>query len=285
MTDVRAFEAFCAEHGYWPLPAIPGVVSAFLTYEADAGRATSTIARRLSAIRAVHQLEGWSDPTADQGVHAVMQSIRRRPCMSVQPKVSATAEILTALILETPDTLTGKRDRALLALGFAGAMRRSELVALDVADLIEHPDGLRVRIQGSKTDQAGRDAEITIPHGRFIKPVALIRAWLEAAEIEEGALFRPMTKAGRLWVPEQFTPRLTTQGVALIIKRYVTAAGLDPKAFGAHSLRSGYITSAAERGAALDRIMDQSRHRDPKTVLSYIRRARASKDHSGSGFL
>ena len=285
-TDARAFEAYCAERGFWPMPATPEVVAAFLAHEASKGMATSSIARRLAAIRAAHKLEGMEDPTAHEGVHAVMQGIRRRKDQVVVRKKAATAEIMTALILKTPtDTLVGRRDRALLALGFAGAFRRSELVALDVADLTEHPDGLRVRISRSKTDQEGEGAEIAIPHGRYIQPVRLVREWLDAAGIKEGPVFRPITKGGRILTSYGLVHRLTTAGLAKILKGYFKAAGLDETEFGAHSLRSGYITSAAERGADLARIMDQSRHKDPKTVLGYIRRANAFKDHSGSGFL
>lgn len=203
-------------------------------------------------------------------------------------KAAATAEILAALLMRTPDTLTGKRDRALLALGFAGAFRRSELVALDVADLVEDPEGLRVRVRRSKTDQEGRGLEKAIPHGRFIRPAALVREWLDAAGIVEGPVFRPVSRSGNVRSPNPGTakpPRLTTQTVADIIKRYCTAAGLDASTFGADSLRAGYITTAAERGADLARIMDQSGHRDPRTVVGYIRRANAFKGHSGSGFL
>jgi len=137
-------------------------------------------------------------------------------------------------------------------------------------------------VRRSKTDQEGRGQEKAIPHGRFIRPVALVREWLKAAEISEGPVFRPVSRAGRV---RASGARLTTQAVADVLKRYAAAAGLDASTFGAHSLRAGYITTAAERGADLARIMDQSGHRDPRTVVGYIRRANAFKDHSGSGFL
>nr|WP_281408314.1 site-specific integrase [Methylobacterium sp. WL6] len=213
---------------------------------------------------------------------------------------ATTADIMAAILMRTPDTLTRKCNRALLALGFAGAFRRSELVALDVADLRDDAEGLRVLVRRSKVDQEGQGFEKAIPHGRFIRPVALVCEWLDAAGITDGPLFRPVSRSGNVRkakldlgregsaeevgteLPE---PRLTTQAVADIMKRYTTAAGLDASTFGAHSLRAGYITSAAERGADLARIMDQSGHRDPCTVVGYIRRANAFKGHSGSGFL
>ncbi|MCJ2115706.1 tyrosine-type recombinase/integrase [Methylobacterium sp. J-001] len=337
-SDARVFQKWCGRYGFRAIPATPQAVAAFIVSEAESGRAASTLGRRLAAIRYAHKLAGEPDPTDDEGVRAAIQGARRKVGVAPTQKAAATADVLAALLMRTPNTLTGKRDRALLALGFAGAFRRSELVALDVGDLIEDPEGLRVRVRRSKTDQEGRGLEKAIPHGRFIRPVALVREWLDAAGIVSGPVFRPVSRSGRVRksaqgsseMPPEFyghvvkpcggkaklnlgrqgqegvssthpaeggefphplrqsdvkPPRLTTQAVADIIKRYCTAAGLDASTFGAHSLRAGYITTAAERGADLARIMDQSGHRDPRTVVGYIRRANAFKGHSGSGFL
>lgn len=297
--DAVVFQAWCARYGFRSLPASPEAVAGFLVAEAEAGRSASTVGRRCAAIRYAHKLAGKPDPTDDEAVRSTMKGIRRRVGVAPKRKAAATAEILAAALMRIPDTLAGKRDRALLALGFAGAFRRSELVALDVADLSEHADGLRVRVRRSKTDQEGAGIEKAIPHGRFIRPVALVREWLDAAGISEGPVFRPVSRSGRVRghirretsddvgtsrVPSS-PPRLTTQAVADIIKRHLEAAGLDPALFGAHSLRAGFITTAAERGADLARIMDVSGHRDPRTVVGYIRRANAFKDHAGGGFL
>lgn len=279
--DARVFEVWCLKFGFRPLPASPEAVAAFIVSEAEEGRAASTLGRRMAAIRYAHKLASLPDPTDDEGVRAAMKGARRKVGVAPTQKAAATADILAAMLMRTPDTLTGKRDRALLALGFAGAFRRSELVALDVADLIEDPEGLRVMVRRSKVDQEGRGLEKAIPHGRFIRPVALVRDWLAAAGITEGPVFRPVSRSGKVRGAE----RLTTRSVADILKGYATAAGLDASTFGAHSLRAGFITSAAERGADLARIMDQSGHRDPRTVVGYIRRANAFKGHSGSGFL
>lgn len=287
-SDARVFQDWCAQYGFRSLPASPEAVAGFLVHEAEAGRSTSTIGRRLAAIRYAHKLAKAPDPTDDEDVRATMKGIRRRVGVAPTQKAAATADILAALLTRTPDTLTGKRDRALLALGFAGAFRRSELVALDVEDLREDPEGLRVTVRRGKTDQEGKGFEKAIPTGRFIQPVRLVREWLDAAGIVSGPVFRPVSRSGRVRASRQvgdLLPRLTTQAVANIIKRYTAAAGLDASTFGAHSLRAGYITTAAERGADLARIMDQSGHRDPRTVVGYIRRANAFKGHSGSGFL
>lgn len=299
-SDARVFEAWCAGYGFRSLPASPVAVAGFLTHEAEAGRAASTIGRRCAAISYAHKLKGLPDPTDNEDVRATMRGVRRTVGVAPTQKAAATVDVLTAMLMHVPNTLTGKRDKALLALGFAGAFRRSELVALDVADLREDRDGLRVIVRRSKTDQEGQGFEKAIPHGRFIRPVALVRDWLDAAGITEGPVFRPVSRSGRVRAVANLAtpadvdlgvaksaspPRLTTQAVADIMKQYVAAAGLDASTFGAHSLRAGYITTAAERGADLARIMDQSGHRDPRTVMGYIRRANAFKDHSGSGFL
>ncbi len=257
-SDARAFEAWCRGYGFRSLPASPEAVAAFLVAEAEAGRSTSTIGRRCAAISYAHKLAKVVDPTDDEAVRAAMKGIRRRVGVAPSRKAAATAEIVAAMLMRIPDTLAGKRDRALLALGFAGAFRRSELVALDVADLSEDPDGLRVTVRRSKTDQEGAGIEKAIPHGRFIRPVALLRDWLDAAGISEGPLFRPVSRSGRVRaardaggsdnVANFSGPRLTTQAVADIIKRHAGAADLDPDLFGAHSLRAGFITTAAERG-------------------------------------
>jgi site-specific recombinase XerD len=323
--DALLFEAWCRQYGFRSLPASPDAVAGFLVHEAEAGKAASTIGRRCAAIRYAHKLAGLPDPTDNEAVRSAMRGIRRTVGTAPTQKAAATADVITAMLMHAPPTLTGVRDRALLALGFAGAFRRSELAALDVEDLREDKDGLRVRVRRSKTDQEGRGFEKAIPTGRFIKPVALVREWLDASGITEGPVFRPISRSGRVrgLLKSEDTPsrrdqgnpdtsdrllrnvqvgkavsggdgsrhgganlhRLTDRTIAELVKRYANAAGLDASTFGAHSLRAGYITTAAERGADLARIMDQSGHRDPRTVVGYIRRANAFKDHSGSGFL
>lgn len=282
--DAALFEAWCVRFGFRPIPASPEAVAGFLVHEAEAGRAASTIGRRCAAIRYAHKLAGQPDPTNNEAVHAAVKGIRRWVGTAPNQKAAATAEVLAAMLMRIPATLTGTRDRALLALGFSGAFRRSELVGLDVEDIREDKDGIRILVRRSKTDQEGRGMEKAIPHGRFIRPVLLLREWLEAAGIAEG----PVLPSGRVRSGRQVShlpPRLTTHALADIIKKYASAAGLDASVFGAHSLRAGYITTAAERDADFARILDQSGHRDPKTVMGYIRRANDFKDHSGSGFL
>jgi site-specific recombinase XerD len=279
-SDWRDFAAWAALRGATALPAHAGMVAAYLSHLASTGRKASTIGRRAAAIAYRHKLAGYEPPTSQEGVRAVLRGIRRTLGAAREGKAPATADILTAMLALCPATLVGYRDRALLALGFAGAFRRSELVALEVADLSEVPDGLRVRIRRSKTDQEGEGAEIAIPRGYRLRPVEAVQTWLDSAGITEGPVFRPVAKGGRL----QDAP-LTPHSAAQIVKRYAERAGLDPTAYAGHSLRSGFLTSAAEAGASVFKMTEVSRHKSVDVLRGYVRRADLFREHAGAAFL
>jgi integrase len=172
-------------------------------------------------------------------------------------------------------TLLGARDAALLALGFAGAFRRSELVALKLEDLTEVPNGVRVTIRQSKTDQEGQGQEVAIMRGVKLCPIEAVQRWLQMAGITEGYVFRVVLR-GRAPLP---------QAGSLRVKRAIRKVGLDPAGFSGHSLRAGFCTSAAEQGAPLFKIMDVTRHKSVDVLRGYIRRADSFKDHAGAAFL
>jgi site-specific recombinase XerD len=278
--DYQAFVDWCAAHGLCPMPATTETVILFIIAQADDGLAASSIGRRLAGIAYSHRLGRYANPCTGDELKEVLAGIRRTIGTAPKRKAAATADILAAMLKLCPPTLAGHRDRALLALGFAGAFRRSELVALKVADLIEVPDGLRVRIRRSKTDQDGAGAEIAIPRGYRLRPVEAVQTWLAAAALTEGPLFRPVMKGGRIQ-PEQ----LSGFSVAQIVKRYAERAGLDPAAYAGHSLRAGLITSAAEAGAAIHKIQEISRHKSVQVLSAYVRSADLFKEHAGAAFL
>src|SRR5215210_4337433 len=281
-SDALIFDLWCREHGKaGSIPASPATVAAFLVAEAERSVKASTIGRRAAAIRYAHKLAGQPDPTESEDVRSAMRGVRRTIGVAQRQKALATAEVLAAMLSHTPATLIGARDRAILALGFSGAFRRSELVALDVEDLADAPEGLRVTIRKSKTDQEGRGQEIAIPHGRHVKPVAAVKDWIAAAGITSGPLFRPVSRSGTVRGAE----RLTDRSIADIVKRYATAAGLKAEDFSGHSLRAGFVTTAAERDVELTRIMDVTRHKDVRTVTGYVRCANLFKGHAGASFL
>jgi site-specific recombinase XerD len=268
--DLRDFEDFCRDAGAAPLPASPENVALYLANLAEAGAKASTIQRRLSAISQAHQLAGHvPSPTQDWMVRATMSGIRRTIGTAPAKKAAAvTAELRRLVDVSPEDTLAGCRDRAVLLLGFAGAFRRSELVSLNVEDLAETADGLRLQLRRSKTDQDAAGTEKGIPFGAHPEtcPVRAVRAWMTAASIDQGPLFRPVNRH------DQLQPgRLTDQSVALIVKRAAHRAGLDAARYAGHSLRSGLATSAADGGAPERAIARQTGHRSLEVLRGYIR--------------
>jgi site-specific recombinase XerD len=279
-SDFAIFTAWCLARGLAPLPASPEVAASFLAAQATSGSAASTIGRRAAAIRYAHRLAGFEPPTNAETVKAVMRGIRRTIGAAPDQKAPATADRIADMIASCPATLIGKRDRALLLLGFAGAFRRSELVALTVADLVEAEGGMRVIIRRSKTDQEGRGQEIAIPAGGKLRPVEAVKVWLAAAGIAEGPVFRPIGKGGRV-----MPGALSDKSVATIVKSHAARAGLDPTTYAGHSLRAGFITSCAEAGASALRIQEVSRHKSLDVLAGYVRRADLFKDHAALSFL
>ncbi len=170
------------------------------------------------------------------------------------------------------ESLRGVRDRALLLLGFAGGFRRSELVALERADLCFVREGLEVLVRRSKTDQEGRGRRAEAAYGGDPKtcPVRAIEDWIARAEIDEGALFRRVLPNGRLG-----ERALTGRAVALVIKRGVRSIGLPDVAYAGHSLRAGFVTEAVRGEAETSAIMAQTGHRSVVVMQGYQRRARA----------
>ncbi len=179
-------------------------------------------------------------------------------------------------MLDKMHGIRGIRDRALVLIGFAAALRRSELVALDVEDLHLESEGVLIHLRRSKTDQTGRGRKVAIPYGRTAAcPVKAIRLWLDEADIETGAIFRGVDKAGRV-----ATSRLTDQSVSLVVKRCVRAIGLPADQYSGHSLRAGLVTSAARAGVSLPKIQEQTGHRSVAMLTRYIRDARLFENNA-----
>jgi site-specific recombinase XerD len=277
--DWRDFAAWCAAADRPALPATPETVALYLADLAGAGRKASTLQRRLSAISRAHQYAGHPSPTKDAAVRAVWAGIRRAHGVAQDGKAPALTADIRAMVNVLPPGLIGVRDRALLLLGFAGAFRRSELVALDVADLELTREGIVVTLRRSKTDQEGEGRRLGIPAGQHAAtcPVQAIRAWTAIAGIVEGPLFRPIDRHGNMG-----PGRLSDRAVALAVKRAALAAGLDPDRYAGHSLRAALATSAAAAGASERSIMDQTGHRSLTMVRRYIREGSLFRDNAAA---
>jgi site-specific recombinase XerD len=268
--DWAAFSAWCHAHDLAPLPASPTTLVLYLTDQARTLKA-STLQRRLVAIAQTHRAAGHPTPTEDAGVRSVWRGIRRTIGTAQIGKAALLTDDLRQIVEALPDTPAGQRDRALLLLGFAGAFRRSELVALDVADVQLVSEGAIVTIRRSKTDQEGVGERIGIPRGRQAAtcPVGALRDWLahlSAGGGSGGPIFRTVDRHGCIR-----STRLSDRDVARIVKRAAERAGLDPTNYAGHSLRAGLATSAAIAGVEERVIMAQTRHRSVAVARRYIR--------------
>src|SRR6201996_7317896 len=195
--DWQDFQTWCQRHALIPLPAAPETVILFATdLTKNRKKKLNTLQRRLAAISQLHQEAGFPSPTQTWAMKQFLAGLRRELGVAPERKRPLLAEDLREILLDLPDTKLGKRDRALLALGFTGAFRRSELVALDVSDLEETRDGLIVTIRKSKTDQEGQGRRVGIPPGADEArcPLHALKVWIAEGGIDSGALFRVMNR-------------------------------------------------------------------------------------------
>jgi integrase len=282
-SDWRIFERWCSRVELPPLPASASTVAMFIAAEAEQQRNPSTIARRLAAIRLLHQGARHPSPTESVEVTEVMRGIRREWNKPPLQKEAALDTVIKRMIdAVEPQSACGLRDRALLLVGFAGAFRRSELVALDVADLEFAEEGLRILIRRSKTDQEGEGRIIGVPRvtGSDYCPVQALRDWLTVADIDDGPVFRRMRRHDKVGAT-----RLSDHSVALIVKRRATGAGLDEKKFSGHSLRRGFLTSAAKKRASIWKMAHQSGHKSLDVLRRYVENEEVFDDHAGADLL
>ena len=266
--DFKHFSAWCGSHGLSPLPAFPETIAFYITHLADSDFACATISRRLVAISQAHKLMGFATPTATAMVREVWKGIRREQGTAQEsPRPLLTVEI-RRIVQQLGDRLIDTRDRALLLVGFAGGLRRSELVGLHVEDIEDRERGVVLWIRRSKTDQEGQGQKVGVPRGTNSEtcPVLSLTEWLEETGITEGPLFRSVTKGGDL-----ADTALSGYAVSLVVKRHVRGIGLNADRYSAHSLRSGFATEAARGGASEREIMRQTRHRSREVVRRYIK--------------
>ena len=272
----RAYRTDLADYMQWggAVPATPETIAAYLADRADT-LSPVTLARRLVAIGRAHASQGMPDPTKADLVRVVLRGVKRKNGTAQRQVVPVLkADLLAMLPLMTGTK--GLRDAALLLLGFSAALRRSELVALDYTDLQFVNEGLVVYLRKSKTDQEGEGRKIGVPWGRTAAcPVKAVQRWLEHSQITAGAIIRSVHKSGVIG------DRLSAHAVALIVKSYAQAIGLNPEAVSGHSLRAGLVTSAAQAGIAVHKIQQQTGHHGLEMLHRYIRDANIFENNAG----
>lgn len=275
-SDWRSFCAWCDSHSVRPLPASPESVAAYIA-ECAGRLKVGSVQRRLNAIAEAHKTTGMDSPTHAPIVTNTMKGIRRTRGTAPVQKAPTLTDDIRAMVDASDAGLIGARDRALVLLGFAGAFRRSELVALNVEDCGFGKDGLTMTLRRSKTDQEAQGRRIGIPYGSNPEtcPVRSLQAWLELAGVTSGPLFRSISRHGHVQ-----PGRLSGIDVARVVKKLAERAGLNAANYAGHSLRAGHATSAAIAGASERAIMNQTGHRSVQMVRRYIRDGSLFRENS-----
>jgi len=239
--DLSAFRTWCQARGVAALPAEPQTLAAYLADLALTDR-PATIGRKLAAIAAAHRDAGLESPTEHGMAKRTLAGIRREKGTAPHQKSALLVDDLRKIVAPLGTSLLDRRDRALLLLGFAAALRRSELVALHVEDVRFEEEGLVLTLRRSKTNQEGRLETIAVAYGSEMRtcPVRALRAWLAVAGFVDGPLFVGLTPQGGLR-PTALGDRM----VAHVVKRRCRAVGIDPSGVAGHSLRRGFATAAA----------------------------------------
>jgi site-specific recombinase XerD len=280
--DWNHFAAWCAAEGLIAFPADPSTVAVYIA-ALSATHKVSSLQRRLTAINYQHKQRG-DDRLIGPGslkhpaIAKVMKGLKREKGTRSEAKAPLTTEQLRRMVHGLEESPRGLRDRALLLIGFSGGFRRSELVALDFADIEDVEDGLKITIRRSKTDQEGEGRTLGIPYGSDPKtcPVRAYRKWIQTAGITEGPVFR------RFHDQQLGRTAITSQVVADIVKRAAERVGIDATELSGHSLRSGLATTAARNGASERSIMKQTGHRSVAMVRRYIHDAELFNDNAGA---
>ena len=280
-SDFKDFGLFCAQNGFNSLPSEPKVVSLYLTYLSTKEAKISTIKRRLVSIGVIHKLKGHYLDTKHPSIIENIMGIKRRKGSIQKGKkpllISDLKLIIDVIDEQSKEEIKKLRDRTLILIGFSGGFRRNEIVALDYDDLDFVPEGLKISIRRSKTDQFGEGMIKALPYFDSSQycPVVSLKDWIAVSKINSGSLFRRFSKGSRLT-----ENRLTDQTIALLIKEYLQLAGINSKNYSGHSLRSGFATSAAESGAEERSIMSMTGHKSTEMVRRYIKEANLFKNNA-----
>jgi len=280
-SDFNDFGIFCAQNGFKSLPSDPKIVSLYLTHLSTKDVKMSTLKRRLVSIGVIHKLKGHYLDTKHPVIIENIMGIKRRKGSIQKAKkpilINSLKLIIDAIDKQDKQEIKKFRDRSIILIGFSGGFRRNEIVSLDSDDLDFVPEGLKINIKRSKTDQFGEGFTKALPYFDSSKycPVVSLKNWLDISKITSGPVFRRFVKGSKL-----SENRLTDQTVAILIKQYLNLAGIDSKHYSGHSLRSGFATSAAESGAEERNIMAMTGHKSTEMVRRYIKEANLFKNNA-----
>ena len=280
-SDFNDFGLFCTQNGFSSLPSEPKIVSLYLTHLSTKDLKMSTLKRRLVSIGVIHKLKGHYLDTKHPSIIENIMGIKRRKGSIQKGKkpilINTLKRIIDVIDQQKKEKIKKFRDRSIILIGFSGGFRRNEIVSLDMEDLNFVPEGLKITLRRSKTDQFGEGFTKALPYfdNSQYCPVISLKNWIEMSKINSGPVFRGFIKGSKL-----SEKRLTDQTVALLIKEYLNLAGIDNKNYSGHSLRSGFATSAAESGVEERSIMAMTGHKSSEMVRRYIKEANLFKNNA-----
>jgi len=279
-SDYKDFGVFCAKHGFDSLPTEPKIVALYLTNLSKTTK-FSTLKRRLVSISMVHKLKGHYLDTKHPIIIENLMGIKRSMGSFQKGKkpilINHLKSIIDVINKYKINELKKARDKTIILIGFGGGFRRTELISIDHEDLEFVPEGLKITLKRSKTDQFGEGMIKGLPYftNENYCPVINLKKWLELSKIKSGPIFRRFFKGSALT-----SHRLTDQTVALLIKNYLHLAGIENSNYSGHSLRSGFATVAAESGADERSIMVMTGHKTTQMVRRYIKEANIFKNNA-----
>ncbi|MDA7459983.1 tyrosine-type recombinase/integrase [Candidatus Pelagibacter ubique] len=280
-SDFNDFGIFCAQNGFKSLPSDPKIVSLYLTHLSTKDAKMSTLKRRLVSIGVIHKLKGYYLDTKHPSIIENIMGIKRRKGSFQKSKkpilINSLKLIIDAIDQKNKQEIKKFRDRSIILIGFSGGFRRNEIVSLNYDDLDFVPEGLKINIKRSKTDQFGEGFTKALPYFDSSQycPVISLKNWLDISKITSGPVFRRFLKGSKL-----SENRLTDQTVAILIKEYLNLAGISSENYSGHSLRSGFATSAAESGVEERNIMAMTGHKSTEMVRRYIKEANLFKNNA-----
>jgi len=267
-SDYNDFLKFCLNNGFPSMPSQPKILALYLTHLSSYSK-YSTLKRRLASISIVHKAKGHYIDTKHPIIMENLMGIKRIKGSNQKGKKPLLVNDLK-LLIKAIDQSNEKdkrkiRDRALILIGFSGGFRRSELVDIEYEDIEFAPEGVKIFVKRSKTDQSGEGMTKAIPYfdNENFCPVKAIKRWIEVIDLKRGKVFN-----------------ISDKSVALTIKKYANLAGLESHKYSGHSLRSGFATSTAESGAEERNIMAMTGHKSTEMVRRYIKEANLFKNNA-----
>ena len=280
-SDFKDFRAFCVKNGFKSLPTEPKIVSLYITYLSIKDAKMSTLRRRLVSIGVIHKLKGHYLDTKHPIIIENLMGIKRKKGNFQRGKkpilINQLKAIVNVIDNEKTEEIKKIRNKTIILIGFGGGFRRVELVSIDYEDLEFVPEGVKIIVRKSKTDQFGEGMIKGLPYfsNETYCPVRHLKKWLGLSSIKSGPIFRRFSKSFKL-----SDNRLTDQSVALLIKNYLSLAGIENKNYSGHSLRSGFATATAESGADERSIMTMTGHKTTQMVRRYIKEANLFKNNA-----